>query len=210
MAFVVFEGLDGAGKSTLISELYKSLGQFSIIPESVQDPGTTPLGEELRKMILSSGENAPGPKAELLMYQAARAEMVRKKILPAIKEKKWVFSDRFYSSTIAFQVSARGLNREIVDSLNAYVSEGCSPDLFIFIDIPIEERNKRLNKRSQEKGEALDRMELEAEEFQRKVRQGYLSQAEESPEKWLVLDGTFSPQQLVEKVMTEFKTRQWI
>jgi len=206
MPFVVFEGLDGAGKSTLISKLQTGLSQYSVEPEYVQDPGSTPLGEDLRKMILTPGEKSPGPKAELLMYQAARSEMVRLKILPALERNQWVFSDRFYSSTLAFQVAARGLEKEIVDALNAFVAEGCLPNLFVFIDIPIEERNKRLNKRFQEKGEALDRMELEAEEFHKKVRQGYLAQAEEAPDKWLILDGTQTPDQLVEMTLNEFKT----
>jgi len=210
MPFIVFEGLDGAGKSTLIKGVRSQLKALTAQSVFVQDPGSTPLGEQLRTMILTPGEDAPGPKAELLMYQAARAEMVRKKIRPALRNGQWVFSDRFYSSTLAFQVFARGLDRKIVEGLNEFVAEACHPDLFVFIDIPISEREARLQKRFSESGEKQDRMESEETAFHEKVREGYLYQAKELPQKWLVLDGTLSPAQLVEKVMSDFRSRQWL
>lgn len=211
MPFVVFEGLDGAGKSTLIASVKAAFQSRSLPAQFVQDPGTTPLGKELRQLIVTPGVTAPGPLSELLMYQAARSEMVEQVIRPHLKEKDgWVFSDRFYSSTLAFQVTARGLDESLVRELNKAVAEGCHPDLFVFIDITLEERERRLNQRAQNLGEERDRMEQEPLDFHRRVREGYLRQARQDPNRWLVLDGACPPQDLFHLTMKELSRRGWL
>lgn len=210
MSFVVFEGLDASGKSTLIEKVKSSLESKSLKSLLLRDPGATELGEKLRNLILATDIEAPVPRAEILLYQAARVQMVEKRIQPALKDKQWILCDRFYSSTIAFQAFARSLRLEDVESLNRFVAHDCEPDLFIFLDITVEESQKRKGKRSEETGVDQDRIEKENQEFQEKVRQGYLYQAKKEPKRWLVLNGTDSPESLHQQTMEEFKRRQWL
>lgn len=209
MRFIVFEGLDAAGKSTLIHKVDSQLIQLGLKTQQLRDPGSTELGESLRNIILTTQSEPPVSRAETLLYQAARVQMVEKKIKPALKT-GWVLCDRFYSSTIAFQVFARGLKMEDVVSLNDFVAHDCQPDLFIYLDITVDESLKRKEKRSLETGVEQDRMEKENREFQEKVRKGYLHQAKETPERWLVLDATKTPDELLKEVMEELGRRQWL
>jgi dTMP kinase len=209
MKFIVFEGLDGAGKSTLMHKVEGFLSGQSLTPVFVRDPGTTAVGEKLRLLILDPNEK-PGAKTEILMYQASRAQLVEEIIAPQLRLGHWVLSDRFYTSTIAFQCQARGLSRADVDWLNNYACDGLKPDLVVFIDIPIEESEKRLQKRTTTSGENKDRMELENSVFHSKVREGYLLQAREEPGKWLVLDGMKTPDQLLNDVIDHMRGKKWL
>lgn len=210
MSFVVFEGLDASGKSTLIEKVQSSLQDKHLKSLLLRDPGATELGEKVRELILSTEIEAPVPRAEILLYQAARVQMVEKKIQPALKENQWILCDRFYSSTVAFQAFARSLPLKDVEMLNQFVAHDCEPDLFIFLDITVSESQKRIGKRTAETGVAQDRMEKEKQSFQEKVREGYLYQAKKNPERWLVLDGTNSPEGLLQQTLSEFKRRQWL
>ncbi|MBY0313906.1 MAG: dTMP kinase [Bdellovibrionales bacterium] len=209
MKFIVFEGLDGAGKTTLINQVktYLETSQMSCV--FVRDPGGTVLSEKLRHLILDP-DGRPVPKAELLMYEASRTQLVHEIIQPSLAQKKWVLSDRFYSSTIAFQSQARGLERKDIDWLNHYACNGIVPDLVIFIDIPVEESQRRLQQRTAATNTKHDRMENENKQFHERVRKGYLLQAEENPKGWLVLDGMQTPEQLFKIVQNDFKGRQWL
>jgi dTMP kinase len=209
MKFFVFEGLDGAGKSTLIQKVQTYLQTQSLKVELVRDPGSTDLGEKLRRLVLDP-EWSPASRTEVLLYQAARAQLVSEKIRPYLAQKTWVLSDRFYSSTIAFQCYARGLNRADIDWLNRYACEGLQPNLVIFIDIPVSESARRIQKRTSESGTEQDRMEQENSTFHEKVRQGYLAQAKEDPEHWLVLDGFLTPDQLFEEVLKHLRGKKWL
>jgi dTMP kinase len=209
MKFIVFEGLDGAGKSTLMHKVESFLSGHKATTLFVRDPGTTSVGEKLRQIILDPAEK-PGAKTEILMYQAARAQLVSEVIAPRLKQGHWVLSDRFYSSTIAFQCHARGLSRADVDWLNHYACDGLKPDAVIFIDIPVEESQRRLNQRTAAAGESKDRMEQEDQDFHKRVRDGYLLQAREQPASWLVLDGMKSPDELLEDVLAHFRGKKWL
>jgi dTMP kinase len=210
MAFIVFEGLDASGKSTLINKVRESLRNQNQVSLFLRDPGSTELGEKLRNIILATDIEAPVPRAETLLYQAARVQMVEKNILPALRNKEWVLCDRFYSSTVAFQSFARGLDLQDIEHLNHFVASDCEPDLFIFLDITVDESQRRKESRCLDLGVEQDRMEKEAIEFQEKVREGYLYQAKKKPEKWLILDGTLSPDELLTATLQEFKKRQWL
>lgn len=209
MKFFVFEGLDGAGKSTLIQKVEQHLVQQSLDVSRVRDPGNTEVGEKLRQIILDP-HLKPVSRTEILMYQAARAQLVEEKIRPLLQKGVWVLSDRFFSSTIAFQCFARGLSRSDVDWLNHYACAGLEPDLVIFIDIPVSESERRIQGRESSTGVSKDRMENENRSFHEKVRQGYLSQAQEKPSQWLVLDGLLSPHQLFENVLAHFRSQKWL
>ncbi len=209
MKFFVFEGLDGAGKSTLIQKVEQHLLQQSMDVCRVRDPGSTDVGEKLRQIILDP-QLTPVSRTEILMYQAARAQLVEEKIRPQLQQGIWVLSDRFFSSTIAFQCFARGLSRPDVDWLNRYACDGLEPDLVVFIDIPVSESEKRIQGRETSTGVSKDRMENENRSFHEKVRQGYLAQAKEKPAQWLVLDGMRSPDELFTQVLNHFRSQKWL
>lgn len=206
MAFIVFEGLDGSGKSTLIKALDQELESKNISRMITREPGGTPLAEEIRGLLLKIGDEKPVDRCELLLYEASRAQHVDYKIKPALQKGDWVLCDRFYGSTVAFQCFARGLDRESTDWLNNYAVGGTHPDLTILLDLSTDESFKRQNSRNDEK----DRMESEPTEFHKKVREGYLAQANENPESWLVLDAMDSPEKLQAKVLAELERRNWL
>lgn len=210
MKFIVFEGLDGAGKSTLISKVQDHLlktGQQKTC--FVRDPGTTSVGEKIRSVLLDPAEK-PCARTEVLLYEAARAQLVDEIIAPALRSQTWVLSDRFYSSTVAFQAVARSLGRKDIDWLNTYACAGLVPDLVVFIDITVEESQRRLNRRQTTDGSSADRMEQENLDFHERVRQGYLLQAKEHPQGWLVLDGMKTPDQLFDDTAKHFERLGWL
>ncbi|MCB0421631.1 MAG: dTMP kinase [Bdellovibrionales bacterium] len=210
MAFLVFEGLDGSGKSTLIRGLCETLNQQSIDYHLTREPGGTELGEELRTLILRTGHEAPTPRAELLLYQAIRAQHVDLVIEPCLKKGQWVLSDRFTASTYAFQVSARGLNSKDVEWLNAYAAKDVAPDLTVLLDLPTEKSAERMKQREDESGAQKDRFELEKKDFHEKVRQGYLHLSRRQPEKWLVLDACKKPEELLQELLEYLREKQWL
>ncbi len=210
MAFIVFEGLDASGKSTLIGKFKDYLHKQGISSVILRDPGTTLLGEKIRNIILDIHGEVPCPRAEVLLYEAARVQMVEKNILPALAESRWVLCDRFYSSTVAFQVFARGLDPGDIERLNDFVARDCKPDLFVFLDISVEESQRRKTQRAKELKLVQDRMERENLEFQNKVREGYLYQAKENPKDWLSLDGSKTPEELLDRMLAEIRRRKWL
>jgi dTMP kinase len=207
--FLVFEGLDGSGKSTLINAVSLELKNRGLRFQITREPGGTPMAEEIRKIILRCEGETPVPPTELLLYAASRAQHVEIVIKPALNRGEWVLCDRFSASTVSFQCFARGLNRVDIDWLNRYAQQGLEPDLYILLDLSVEESAKRQTGR-QAQGQNSDRMEREAKSFHQKVREGYLAQATEQPQNWLVLDAAQSPARMAEQVMACFRERQWL
>lgn len=207
--FIVFEGLDGSGKSTLIQGLTQELEQRGHEFRLTREPGGTPLAEEIRNLLLRTGHEAPVATTELLLYAASRAQHVAGVIQPTLKKGGWVLCDRFSASTVAFQCFARGLDRPQIDWLNRFAEQGTAPDLYVLVDVTVDESERRQAKRIQG-GQAADRMESEKREFHENVRRGYLAQAAENPKGWLVLDGTLSPEELRASLITKLKERGWL
>jgi dTMP kinase len=205
--FIVFEGLDGSGKSTLMRAFKKSLNNKQIDFEEVFDPGGTSVGDKVREILLSKSEK-PSDEAELLLYQASRAELVNKKIKPALKLSKWVVSDRFYQSTQAFQGYGRGLSLSDIDWLSHYAVQGTHPDLVVWVNTPVEVCQERLQKRKSE-GEELSRLDEEKLQFHQKVYEGYeeLSKQNNNNTKWLVLDGAKKPETLQLELIQYFEQK---
>jgi dTMP kinase len=186
--FVTFEGGEGAGKSTQVQLLRQHLEARGRRVVPLREPGGTPLGEELRKLLLNS--QSLSPRTELMLFLAARSELVQKVIKPALSGGIDVISDRFIDSTVAYQGYGRGLNRRLIDSLNAAVIEGCLPDLTVLLDIDPEAGLARASADSS--GDAIEghwqqSLSFEAESsgdgkrvggrdraFHRRVRKGYL------------------------------------
>ncbi len=210
MYFIAFEGLDGSGKSSLIKQLELWLSDHSIRFVTTREPGGTPLGDELRRLILSKSEGAPLPRAELLLYEASRAQHVDVLIRPHLKAKTWVLTDRFSASSLAFQGTARGMGWDVVKSLNEFATDGLEPDLTVLLDLTVDESESRRSLRYQQGGEAPDRIESEAKDFHEKVRQGFLRAAQENPQKWLVLDAGLSPDQLFVDLKQALVSRGWV
>jgi dTMP kinase len=211
MAFIVFEGLDGSGKSTLIHRLNQFLMQHQIQVVLTREPGGTPLAEEIRKLVLARADGeVPCPRTEVLLYQASRAQHVEQVIRPALARCDWVLCDRFYASTISFQSYGRSLDRKDIDLLNNYAVSGTHPDLTVLIDLTVAASRQRLESRLQKNQSSIDRIEAEALSFHEKVRLGYLAQARELPDSWLVLDGLQSPEELFQSVCHELKKRGWM
>lgn len=193
--FIVFEGLDGSGKSTLMKSFKSSLSQKGQDYLEVFDPGCTSIGDKVREIILSKRDK-PSSEAELLLYQASRAELVEKKIKPALKALRWVVSDRFYQSTLAFQGYGRGLNISKINWLSEFATSGLSPDLVVWVNTPVDVCQERLQKRKDE-GDTLNRLDEEKLAFHQRVFEGYQNQSEtDKKSHWIVLDGLKTPVEL--------------
>ena len=206
MIFLAFEGLDGSGKSSLMKQLefYLDLQKIEFI--KTREPGGTPLGDQLREIILQKAGQPPTARTELLLYQASRAQHVDQVIQPALENKKWVLCDRFSASSVAFQSAGRNISIAQVDWLNDFSTNSLKPQLQILLDLSVEESKKRRQGRTQ--GE--DRMESEAEAFHSRVRTGFLRQAEKHPRAWLVLDAAHSQEQLFKILLNELRGRKWL
>lgn len=167
--FISFEGIEGTGKSTqarLLSEYLTKKGCKTVLTE---EPGGTPISLQIRKVLLSTRYKEMDYLTELLLYNAARIQHIKEKILPAVDGGRIVITDRFSDSTVAYQGYGRGISLKLIDSLDRIATGRMRPDLTILLDVDVEVglmRNKKINKR--------DRLELEDVKFHKKVREGYL------------------------------------
>lgn len=190
---ITFEGGDGAGKSTLIDKVSAYLYEIGRQVLSIREPGGSPLGNELRNIILKPNPNIKiGAKAELLLYMASRAQIVEEIIEPAIHSGKIVLCDRFNDSTLAYQGGARGLNMEALKYICHFVCGKVQPQVTFYLDIdPVIglERTRKLCKAESNAGE-MDRIEAEAVSFHHRVRNTYLEIAREDPERVIILDAS--------------------
>lgn len=208
MKFLVFEGLDGSGKSSLMMALERELQERNISFYRTREPGGTPLGDEIRNMILRKEGPAPMPRAELLLYEASRAQHVDQVIRPKLASGMWVLCDRFAASSVAFQGGGREISETDVIALNDFATGGLKPDLTILLDLSVEESRRRRQGRGEQNGEGEDRIESEADSFHEKVRQSFLKQARADEASWLVLNAQETPAVLFQhllKALTERK-----
>lgn len=204
--FLAFEGLDGSGKSTLIQGLKSEFEKQGLGYIVSREPGGTLLGDEIRKMLLRVEGDAPTPRAEALLYQADRAHHVETKIKPALAKGQWVLSDRYAASSVAFQAGGRAIQTAQIEWLNEFSTGGLQPDLYVLLDLTVEESLRRMQGRAQE----ADRFEREGKDFHEKVRQGYLALAKSQPELWLVLSAADKPDVLSQKLLQALKDRKWL
>ena len=190
--FVVFEGVEGSGKSTQSRALNRRLQKAGLPAMLTHEPGGTPTGEQVRRWI--KGRRQITPLAEVLLFSAARAALVESVIAPALAAGKSVISDRYIYSTLAYQGHGRGLELDMIRNLNGVATNGLLPDLAVLLDIPAPEGLGR------KAGKRLDRIESEQTAFHQRVRQGYLDLARREPSRWLVLDATESRASLARSV----------
>jgi len=186
--FVTFEGGEGAGKSTQAKLLVSELERRGIRVVPVREPGGTPLAETIRGILKDNRGEAPCAEAETLLFLAARAQLVRKTILPALEEGAWVVSDRFGDSTLAYQGYGRGMPLSTIAEMNAFACAGLKPDLTILLDISPEAGGDRIRARSGATGAEIDRIELAGGDFHSRLREGFLALAAEDKERFAVID----------------------
>jgi dTMP kinase len=198
MPLIVFEGLDGSGKSTLMSKLEQRLKKASLNVVRTREPGGTPLGDEIRNLILRKDGQVPSALTELLLYEASRAQHVDYFIRPHLEQDFWVLCDRFTASSLAFQGGGRAISKEQVDWLNHFATQNLKVDLTVLLDLSEEQSRLRRQKRATQTGEIEDRIESEDISFHERVRQSFLEQAKKSTHEnpWLVLNAEESIDQL--------------
>ncbi|HET7277273.1 MAG TPA: dTMP kinase [Dermatophilaceae bacterium] len=185
--FIAFEGGDGAGKSTqtrLLADALRAAGRRVLV---TRQPGGTPLGQQIRDLVLHGDHVAP--RAEALLYAADKAHHVEMLIRPALERGEDVVTDRYVDSAVAYQGAGRELGADEVRDLNLWGVGGLTPDLTIVIDITAEEGRRR-------RGEVHDRLEKEGDEFHEAVRAHFLAMAVADPDRYLVVDGTLPPDEI--------------
>ena len=192
-SFIAFEGINGCGKTTLHKLLSAKLQESGNMVCDTREPGGTPLGQELRKLLLDWQGEPKSHRAELLMFAADRAEHVDKVIRPHLAKGSWVLTDRFIYSTITFQGHGRGIDRTLIDEANKLAVQGTLPQLVILLDLSPEEAFKRIASRN---SHARDSFEDEELAFHKRIREGFLECARESEVPFLVLDATKTPEEL--------------
>jgi dTMP kinase len=197
--FITFEGPDGSGKSTQARMLAERLrGAGHAVLESVE-PGGTPIGQQIRRILLDPANKELTATAELLLMFAARAQNVEQWILPALDQGKIVISDRFTDSSIAYQGAGRGLGRNTVLELNRIACHGAVPDLTLCIDIDSETGLSRALAR----GGGETRLEEQTIDFHHKVREAYHELARREPQRFRLIDGRGTPEAIAAKVWEE-------
>lgn len=186
--FFTFEGPEGSGKSTQIELLAEELLGMGHEVVVTREPGGTAIGEEIRHLLIhSAAGKGMTPETELLLFGAARAQLVRELILPSLEKGCVVICDRFLDSTTVYQGAARSIATDPVSFINQFAVGPVTPDLTFILDVPHEESMRRVKRRATD---IPDRMEEENSEFYKKVRDGYLLLAGSMPERFHVVDGT--------------------
>ena len=199
-AFITFEGSEGCGKSTQVRRLATRLEQAGARTLITREPGGTAIGEKIRDLLQFAPESfAMTPEAELLLFEASRAQLVRETIAPALEQGTVVISDRFFDSTTVYQGVARRLSSEIVETLNAFAIGNARPDVTFILDVDVETARQRMLRRVRPV-DAKDRMEQEPIEFYERVCQGYRELAKAEPERFIVIDGAQSPDAIEQEI----------
>ena len=200
--FVVFEGADGTGKSTQVvgvSTRLRAAGNDVVV---TREPGGSIVAEKLRELVLDP-EHDITPTTEALIFAAARADHIDKTIAPALAAGQIVISDRFVGSSIAYQSAGRGLSRQAIVDINAYATEGLTPDVTVVLDLS----ETMACRRRVARGEIADRMESAPDGFQDAVRASFLDQAKAAPERHLIVDASQTPEAITDEILSHLSIK---
>ena len=186
--FITFEGGEGCGKSTQVKRLKEALEKDGVEVVLTREPGGTWLSEEIRRLIKDQATDAPCDRSELLLFLAARAQLVRNVIRPALEEGTWVVSDRFSDSTMAYQGYGRGLPLGLLREMNAFACEDLKPDLTLFLDVTPETSAARRAQREAATHTEADRIERAGDGFHARLRTGFAELAKAEPDRIVTID----------------------
>lgn len=197
--FITFEGGEGAGKSTQVARLAERLRAGGIPTVVAREPGGTPLGENIRDLVLQA---SPEPVTELLLFAAARAEHVAKVIRPALEHGTWVVCDRFIDSTRVYQGRLGGVPGDLIGTVETRSVAPTFPDLTLVLDLSVEEGLKRTEARGE-----LSRFDAKGTEYHQRLRDGFLDIARAEPERCLVIDGSRTPDEIADEIWRSVEDR---
>jgi len=205
--FIVFDGNEGCGKSTQAEMLHADLEKAGIESLIVRDPGTTRIGERIRNVLLDPENTDMAMRCEMLLYMAARAQMMKEIVQPALDAGKVVISDRFISSTLAYQLGGDGLTETEILAVGQIAIDRRWPDLTIILDLPVEVSAARVRPKftlfpdDPDAGVEKDRIELRSRDYHEKVRENYLRQSRLHRGKYRVVDASREPAEVHVDVM---------
>lgn len=194
--FITIEGPDGAGKTSILKELFpllKKVAKTEMI--QTREPGGIPIAEEIRQVILDPKNERMDERTEALLYAAARRQHLIEKILPALEEGNIVLCDRFVDSSLAYQGAGRRIGMREIARLNEFATEGLTPDFTLYLDVDSDTGLRRIQKNRQNQ---IDRLDSEGLEFHQRVRHAYLKLAEEYPERIHKIDARLSFEEVLQ------------
>jgi dTMP kinase len=199
--FITFEGVEGSGKTSQIQRLKKYLTQKGFSCKVTREPGGSPIGEKIRKILLNPDHREMVATTELFLYEAARAQHVKEVLKPLIKTGVVILCDRFCDATVAYQGHGRRINLKWIATLNRLSSQGIKPDFTFLLDCPSDVGlNRALQRNRTLKQEGEGRFEKEETQFHRRVRKGYLAIARKEPHRVKVIDTREGEEKVFEKV----------
>ena len=193
--FITFEGPEGSGKSTQLPELARYLESLNFPVVKTREPGGTAIGDQIREVLVSLDNTELHPRTEILLFLAARAQLVEELIIPSLSQNKIILCDRYGDSTLAYQGYGHGLDLETLRAMLEFATGGLKPDLTILLDIDVLTGLKR--KKVKEEWNRLDAFELS---FLERVREGYHILAVQEPERWKIVDATQKPEQVQNEI----------
>ena len=194
--FFVFDGVDGAGKTTQLGMFVRWLEDQGHEVVTCKDPGSTALGERIRSVLLGDHEMPISMRAEMMLFTTARTQLIQEIVKPALEGGKTVVLDRYVFSTVVYQGHAGDLDPQEIWTINRIATQNIFPDVTFILDVPVEVAAKRM-------GNSLDRMESRGNEYFKKVRKGFLAEVERWPDDAKLIDATRSP----DEIQTEIRQR---
>ncbi len=197
--FITFEGIDGSGKSTQIQLLKDMLEKRNHVVTLLREPGGNILSEQIRQLLLDSKEQVD-PRCELLLFTAARAQLVSSVIRPALEAGYIVICDRYIDSSVAYQGYGRGLSIESIESINDFATAGLVPDITFIFDLSVDDAAKRAGFRSNDNQTKADRMERSGDAFFERTKQGYLEIAKKSDRNIFIINANDAMNDIREQV----------
>ncbi len=199
--FITIEGVEGAGKSSLMHYIQGQLKSAHIPCLMTREPGGTPISEAIRNILLTQQNDSMSADTELLLMFAARAQHVAQVIVPALQRGQWVICDRFTDASFAYQGGGRGISLDCIQSLESWVHGDLQPEITLLLDLPVELGFSRITGHR-----AKDRIENEGQDFFERVRQHYLIRARKFPQRFKVIDAAGDFSSVKAQVMTVLKT----
>lgn len=197
---ITFEGIDFSGKSVQANLLLGALKDRKLPVLFLREPGGTEISEKIRSVLLDNANHKMSAMTEVLLYSAARAQMVRENILPNLEKGTVVICDRYFDSTTAYQGFGRRIDLDFIKKLNNFATEELVPDLTFLIDLDPKIALQRTKT-------DLDRLEKEDSEFHQRVRKGYLEIARSNPDRFVVIDGTQSIEAIQDEIFMKIKLK---